>query len=166
MITERAVGWDIIKEFTIHLVQRLSKGVLETFCQLHEESIAPIGLLTGVWHSTPRFRTSRFVETPTSNLASCLAYWCSQTVAKVIERRTFINVPGYDRQEKFEFGVLTSFAYPIENSGMSDYSLRLVWQFYETIVVSTTRPETMLGDTAVAVRLKDKRYTVRPFFAN
>ena len=126
---ERAVGWDIIKEFTIHLVRRLSKGVLETFCQLHEECIAPIGLLTGVWHSTPHFRTSRFVETPTSNLASCLAYWCSQTAAKVIKRRTFINVPGYDRQEKFEFGVLTSFAYPIENSGMSDYSLRLVWQF-------------------------------------
>jgi valyl-tRNA synthetase len=28
-----------------------------------------------------------------------------------------LNVPGYDAKEKFEFGVLTSFAYPIENSG-------------------------------------------------
>lgn len=28
-----------------------------------------------------------------------------------------MNVPGYDAKEKFEFGVITSFAYPIENSG-------------------------------------------------
>lgn len=31
--------------------------------------------------------------------------------------RTLLNVPGYDAKEKFEFGVITSFAYPIENSG-------------------------------------------------
>ena len=31
--------------------------------------------------------------------------------------RTLLNVPGYDAKEKFEFGVLTSFAYPIEGSG-------------------------------------------------
>lgn len=31
--------------------------------------------------------------------------------------RTLLNVPGYDLKERFEFGVLTSFAYPIENSG-------------------------------------------------
>jgi len=31
--------------------------------------------------------------------------------------RTFLNVPGYDAHEKFEFGTIVSFAYQIENSG-------------------------------------------------
>ena len=43
-----------------------------------------------------------------------------------------------------EFGVLTSFAYPLEDGSGE-------------IVVATTRPETMLGDTAVAVHPEDKR---------
>jgi hypothetical protein len=37
-----------------------------------------------------------------------------------LEKRTFLSVPGYDPKEKFEFGVITSFAYPIENSGLTD----------------------------------------------
>lgn len=44
-----------------------------------------------------------------------------------------------------EFGVLTSFAYPLEDGSGE-------------IVVATTRPETMLGDTAVAVHPEDPRY--------
>ena len=28
-----------------------------------------------------------------------------------------MNVKGYDEKERFEFGVITSFGYPIENSG-------------------------------------------------
>ena len=55
-----------------------------------------------------------------------------------------IKVPGY--QEEVEFGVLTSFAYKLEGSS-------------EEVVVATTRPETMLGDTAVAVHPDDKRCT-------
>jgi valyl-tRNA synthetase len=43
-----------------------------------------------------------------------------------------------------EFGVLTSFAYPLEDGSGE-------------IVVATTRPETMLGDTAVAVHPEDAR---------
>lgn len=31
--------------------------------------------------------------------------------------RTLMNVKGYDAKERFEFGVITSFAYPIEDSG-------------------------------------------------
>lgn len=58
-----------------------------------------------------------------------------------------INVPGYDPKEKFEFGAITSFAYEIEGSD-------------EKIIVATTRPETMLGDTAIAVHPDDPRYTV------
>ncbi|CAH1989036.1 unnamed protein product [Acanthoscelides obtectus] len=57
--------------------------------------------------------------------------------------RTFLSVPGYD--EKIEFGVLVHFAYQIEGSD-------------ERLVVATTRVETMLGDTAVAVHPKDERY--------
>lgn len=37
---------------------------------------------------------------------------------KQLTGRTLLNVPGYDEKEKFEFGVITSFAYPIENSGI------------------------------------------------
>ena len=59
--------------------------------------------------------------------------------------RTMLSVPNYDK--KIEFGVLISFAYPVENST-------------EEIVVATTRIETMLGDTAVAVHPNDERYKV------
>lgn len=54
-----------------------------------------------------------------------------------------IRIPGYD--EPIEFGLLVNFAYPIEGGG--------------EIVVATTRPETMLGDTAIAVHPEDPRYT-------
>lgn len=60
-----------------------------------------------------------------------------------IPGRTFLSIPGYD--EKVEFGVLVSFAYKVEDSD-------------EQIVVATTRVETMLGDTAIAVHPNDKRY--------
>eukprot|EP00878_Enallax_costatus_P001054 GHUV01001189.1.p1 GENE.GHUV01001189.1~~GHUV01001189.1.p1 ORF type:complete len:843 (+),score=324.29 GHUV01001189.1:29-2530(+) len=60
-----------------------------------------------------------------------------------IPGRTLINVPGYE--QPVEFGVLTSFAYPLEDGDGE-------------IVVATTRPETMLGDTAVAVHPEDQRY--------
>ena len=59
-----------------------------------------------------------------------------------IPGRTHINVPGFDRP--VEFGALTSFAYALEAGGGE-------------VVVATTRPETMLGDTAVAVHPEDPR---------
>ncbi|XP_076309887.1 valyl-tRNA synthetase [Tachypleus tridentatus] len=58
--------------------------------------------------------------------------------------RTLLSVPGY--KEKVEFGVLVFFAYIVEDSD-------------EEIIVATTRIETMLGDTAIAVHPKDNRYT-------
>ncbi|KAI5332288.1 hypothetical protein L3X38_022417 [Prunus dulcis] len=60
-----------------------------------------------------------------------------------IEERTLLRVPGY--ANPIEFGVLTSFAYPLEED-------------LGEIVVATTRVETMLGDTAIAVHPNDKRY--------
>eukprot|EP00096_Caligus_rogercresseyi_P012501 TRINITY_DN5251_c0_g1_i1.p1 TRINITY_DN5251_c0_g1~~TRINITY_DN5251_c0_g1_i1.p1 ORF type:complete len:1155 (+),score=367.54 TRINITY_DN5251_c0_g1_i1:65-3466(+) len=57
--------------------------------------------------------------------------------------RTLLSVPGYE--EKVEFGVIISFAYKVKGSS-------------EEIVVATTRIETMLGDSAVAVHPQDPRY--------
>uniref|UniRef100_A0A8C4DJU8 Valine--tRNA ligase n=1 Tax=Dicentrarchus labrax TaxID=13489 RepID=A0A8C4DJU8_DICLA len=62
---------------------------------------------------------------------------------KELTGRTLLPVPGY--KEKVEFGVLVSFAYKVDGSD-------------EEVVVATTRIETMLGDTAVAVHPADSRY--------
>jgi valyl-tRNA synthetase len=62
---------------------------------------------------------------------------------KELDGTTKIDVPGYER--KIEFGTLTYFKYPIVGSD-------------QTIEVATTRPETMLGDTGIAVHPQDDRY--------
>ena len=81
-----------------------------------------------------------------------LVNWCCKLKTAVsdievdyidIPKRTGVSVPGYD--EPVEFGAITSFAYPYEDGSGE-------------IVVATTRPETMLGDTAVAVHPEDERY--------
>ncbi|WVR05099.1 valine-tRNA ligase [Kwoniella sp. DSM 27419] len=117
--------WDRVA-FTMD--DNLSHAVRDSFCQMHEK-----GLL---------YRASRLVN------------WCvylNTTLSNLevdqlsLTGRTLLNVKGYDAKEKFEFGVITSFAYPIENSD-------------EKIVIATTRPETMLGDTAIAVHPDDPRY--------
>ena len=61
-----------------------------------------------------------------------------------IPKRTMLSVPGHE--EQVEFGCLSSFAYKFENEADGE------------IVVATTRIETMLGDTAVAVHPDDARY--------
>jgi valyl-tRNA synthetase len=82
---------------------------------------------------------------------------------KELTGRTLLNVPGYDVKERFEFGVITSFAYPIENSGsymkFSECRFAKI-RVDEKLVVATTRPETMLGDTAIAIHPDDPRYKV------
>lgn len=60
-----------------------------------------------------------------------------------IPGRTFLSVPGY--KDKVEFGVLVSFAYKMEDGE-------------NEIIVATTRVETMLGDSAIAVHPNDERY--------
>jgi len=69
------------------------------------------------------------------------------------------QVPGY--KDKVEFGVLIDFAYKLKDDPTRE------------IVVSTTRIETMLGDTAVAVNPADERYRdivgkelIHPFLPN
>jgi len=61
-----------------------------------------------------------------------------------VDTRTHFDVPGY--KEPVEFGVMTDIAYKVTNSA-------------EEILISTTRPETLLGDTAVAVNPTDSRYS-------
>lgn len=71
-----------------------------------------------------------------------------------------MKIPGHDENKEYEFGTLTKFAYKVKNSN-------------EEIIVATTRIETMLGDTAIAVNSKDPRYqhligkeVVHPFIEN
>ncbi|RUS33808.1 hypothetical protein BC938DRAFT_483795 [Jimgerdemannia flammicorona] len=105
-----------------------SKAVRETFVRLHDEGII--------------YRANRLVNwcvrlnTTLSNL---------EVESRELAGRTLLSVPGYEAHEKFEFGVLVQFAYPVEDSD-------------EKLVVATTRVETMLGDTAVAVHSQDTRY--------
>ncbi|GLT32698.1 hypothetical protein SLA2020_073450 [Shorea laevis] len=61
-----------------------------------------------------------------------------------VKGKTSLMVPGYEKP--VEFGVLTLFAYPLEGENGE-------------IVVATTRVETMLGDTAIAIHPDDKRYS-------
>ncbi|KAL3424874.1 Valine-tRNA ligase, mitochondrial [Phlyctema vagabunda] len=62
---------------------------------------------------------------------------------KELTGRTLLDVPGYAK--KVEFGVIVHFQYEIEGTG-------------EKIEVATTRVETMLGDTGIAVHPEDERY--------
>ncbi|KAJ3213953.1 hypothetical protein HDU67_002261 [Dinochytrium kinnereticum] len=107
---------------------KLCVAVNEAFVRLHEEGVI--------------FRANRLVnwctklKTAISNL---------EVENKELEGRTLMSVPDHDPKKKYEFGVIISFAYKIENSD-------------EEIIVATTRIETMLGDTAIAVHPDDARY--------
>ncbi|GKY99922.1 hypothetical protein MPSEU_000945800 [Mayamaea pseudoterrestris] len=112
---------------------KLSRAVVESFNQFHEK-----GLL---------YRANRL-----GNWSCALKSAISDIEVDYIELagRTFLEVKTHkgnpnDAQGRYEFGTLTSFAYPVEDSD-------------EYIVVATTRLETMLGDTAVAVHPDDERY--------
>jgi len=114
--------------------EKCSRAVVEAFNMLYEK-----GLL---------YRERRM-----GNWSCALKSAISDIEVEYIELdgRTFLEVkthPGNpaDKLGRYEFGTLTSFAYPIEGSD-------------ETITVATTRLETMLGDTAVAVHPDDARYT-------
>ncbi|CAG5059875.1 unnamed protein product [Parnassius apollo] len=81
-----------------------------------------------------------------------LVNWCNalkSTVSDIevenlpINRPTDLKLPNYEKPVKF--GLMYDFAYKIYDSS-------------EEIVVSTTMPETMLGDTAIAVHSNDSRY--------
>lgn len=68
-----------------------------------------------------------------------------------LEGRDFLSIPNHTLQPRYEFGVITSFAYKVVPEDAKCEG--------EEIVVATTRLETMLGDSAVAVHPLDPRYT-------
>ncbi|XP_065342527.1 valine--tRNA ligase isoform X2 [Cloeon dipterum] len=108
----------------------LCKAVTEAFVRLHEEGDI--------------YRSSRLV-----NWSCTLKSAISDIEVDKVELpgRTLLSIPGYD--EKVEFGVLVNFAYKIIGGGDGPDG---------EVVVATTRVETMLGDTAVAVHPEDPRY--------
>jgi len=68
-------------------------------------------------------------------------------------------------EQKEVDGAYWHFAYPLENGVTYQYPVAFddegkatEWETRDYIVVATTRPETMLGDTAVAVHPDDERY--------
>ncbi|XP_076647855.1 valyl-tRNA synthetase isoform X2 [Halictus rubicundus] len=108
---------------------KLCDAVTEAFIRLHNEGVI--------------YRSNRLV-----NWSCTLKSAISDIEVDKVELtgRTLLSIPGY--QEKVEFGVLVLFAYEVIGS-----------KDKERIVVATTRIETMLGDTAVAVHPQDTRYT-------
>ncbi|ODV98039.1 hypothetical protein PACTADRAFT_47861 [Pachysolen tannophilus NRRL Y-2460] len=108
------------------LSPQLSKAVVEAFVRMHEDGT--------IYRASRLVNWSVKLNTAISNL---------EVDNKTIPGRTLLSVPGYDNP--IEFGVLTSFAYPVVGSD-------------EKLVVATTRPETIFGDTAVAVHPDDPRY--------
>ncbi|MDO9474357.1 MAG: valine--tRNA ligase [Caulobacter sp.] len=68
-------------------------------------------------------------------------------------------------EQKEVDGAYWHFAYPLENGVTYEFPVAFdeggkatEWETRDYIVVATTRPETMLGDTAVAVHPDDERY--------
>lgn len=87
------------------------------------------------------------------SLMGCQANFSSslQVDYEDVEPFAKIKVPGY--AQPVEFGVLTSFAYKLEQA-YTDAAGKKV----DEIVVATTRPETMIGDTGIAVHPDDPRW--------
>lgn len=105
-----------------------SEAVKENFCKMFEDGI--------LYRENRLVNWCVYLNTTLSNL---------EVVQKTLPGRTLMNVPGYPPNERIEFGVIVSFVYKVADSD-------------ESIVVATTRPETILGDTAVAVHPDDARY--------
>ena len=83
-----------------------------------------------------------------------LVNWCSALNTALsdlevdyleLDKPKMLKVPGHDPNKEYQFGTLTEFAYKVKGSD-------------KQIIVATTRLETMLGDTAVAVHPNDPRY--------
>ena len=130
----------------------LSRAVKLTFVQLYDEGSI--------------YRANRLVQWCTA-LSTTLSNLEVKNIE--LEGRKKLDVPGYEK--KIEFGVLTYFRYPIEDS--TGGSLTGKYEGKEFIEIATTRPETMLGDTAIAVHPDDERYqhfvgkyAIHPFLPN
>ncbi|KHJ86544.1 HEAT repeat protein, partial [Oesophagostomum dentatum] len=136
-----SVDWD---RACFMMDPKMVRAVTEAFVRMHESGTI--------------YRSNRLV-----NWSCALRSAISdiEVDKKELTGRTLLPVPGYE--EKVEFGVLTSFAYKIKGGGtclitLYGYACLMRLCLEGEVVVSTTRVETMLGDTAVAVHPEDPRY--------
>jgi valyl-tRNA synthetase len=116
-----------------------SKAVVEAFNRFHEDKLLYRAERLGNWSCALKSAISD-IEVDYIEL----------------EGRTYLDVKSHkgnpnDPKGRYEFGTLTSFAYPVEGGSTEEET--------EYLVVATTRLETMLGDTAVAIHPDDPRYT-------
>eukprot|EP00064_Thunnus_orientalis_P014842 superscaffoldBa00002643_g14889 len=119
---------------------KLSYAVQEAFIRMHDEGV--------IYRSKRLVNWSCTLNSAISDIEASYNYTFFLTFSYLVDKkeltgRTLLPVPGY--KEKVEFGVLVSFAYKVDGSD-------------EEVIVATTRIETMLGDTAVAVHPADSRY--------
>lgn len=120
--------------------QNRADAVKKTFVQLFDEGI--------IYRDNRLVNWSSALSTSLSNL---------EVDNQDLTGRQKLKVPGYDKL--IEFGLLTYFKYPISKDPETDKAAKAnKYKGYQFIEVATTRPETMLGDTAVAVHPKDERY--------
>ncbi|KAK5071890.1 hypothetical protein LTR64_004331 [Lithohypha guttulata] len=115
-------------------------AVKKTFVQLFDEGI--------IYRDNRLVNWSSALSTTLSNL---------EVDNQELTGRKKLKVPNYDKL--IDFGLLTYFKYPISKDPATDKAAKdNNYQGYQFIEVATTRPETMLGDTAVAVHPTDERY--------
>lgn len=107
----------------------LSRAVTEAFVKLFEKGL--------IYRANRLVNWSTILKTAISDI---------EVDYEEITGRTLKVIPGYDEKEKVEFGVIIHFAYKLKDDPTKE------------IVVATTRIETMLGDSAVAVHPEDERY--------
>ena len=105
----------------------LSRAVAEAFVRLFERGL--------IYRANRLVNWSTILKTAISDI---------EVEHIDIEKRTLLDVPGYDK--KVEFGVILTFKYALKEDPTRFVS------------VATTRLETMLGDTGVAVHPEDPRF--------
>lgn len=117
------------EEFTMS--EKLRKAVNEAFVRFNEQGL--------IYRDTCLVTWSSALHTAISDIE------VDNIEIEVFTKR---KVPVHD--EDVEFGVLTKFAYKVDMGSETKEDVELF--------VATTRLETMIGDTGVAVHLKYKRY--------
>jgi len=110
---------------------KLSNAVTEAFVRLHDEGV--------IYRDSKLINWCVKLNTAISNL---------EVENKEIQGKTFLKVPNYDKP--IAFGIMTSIAYEVVDKDGSKIG--------DKLIISTTRPETIFGDTAIAVHPDDIRY--------
>lgn len=138
--------WDWKDEYGGKIVHQLRR--LGSSCDWkREEFTMSEKLNTAVREAFVRFYDQGLIyrDTRLVNWSSALHTAISDIEVDNVEIEAFTKrkVPGH--ADEVEFGVLTKFAYKVDDTD-------------EELIVATTRLETMLGDTGVAVHPDDPRY--------